>query len=221
MPDERNENQIIRVDARNCFVESLNDGFQIGRVHLCFATYDVNLPSGSRQTNRVHIYLSVGEFIELCRKMECGEMRFLLETKKQSGDYTPIYNYMGGTSAEKLAQYGRPRPDGMSLSRTAQLTIGKKADFLFSASNGPGQQDQKGLIVPRFGKNPENHVSVSMSFDLLSQFLLMTKLHYMAWLSAQYMLRQNEADSEYSLEEPAESYDMNGYNDYGEPPAWG
>ena len=27
MPEERNQNQIIRIDARNCFVESLSDSF--------------------------------------------------------------------------------------------------------------------------------------------------------------------------------------------------
>lgn len=40
MGEERNPNQIIRKDARNCFVESLNDAFDRGRIHLFFATYD-------------------------------------------------------------------------------------------------------------------------------------------------------------------------------------
>ena len=39
MAEERNNHQIARKDAKNCFVESLNDCFQIGRVHLAFATY--------------------------------------------------------------------------------------------------------------------------------------------------------------------------------------
>lgn len=29
MIEERNQNQIIRIDARNCFVESLSDSFEI------------------------------------------------------------------------------------------------------------------------------------------------------------------------------------------------
>ena len=36
MTDERNQNQITRKDAKNCFVESLNDVFAIGKVHLNF-----------------------------------------------------------------------------------------------------------------------------------------------------------------------------------------
>lgn len=37
MNDDRNRSQIIRVDARNCFVESLNDAFEIGEsaLYIC------------------------------------------------------------------------------------------------------------------------------------------------------------------------------------------
>ena len=37
MKDEK-LNQIIRKDAKNCFVESLRDSFEIKKIHLCFAT---------------------------------------------------------------------------------------------------------------------------------------------------------------------------------------
>lgn len=47
MAEERNNYQIARKDAKNCFVESLNDSFPIGRVHFAFATYDVNRPAVS------------------------------------------------------------------------------------------------------------------------------------------------------------------------------
>ena len=68
--EERNQYQIIRKDARNCFVESLNDSFEIGKVHFVFASYDMNRPVGQRQTNNINIYISVDEFLELCRKLE-------------------------------------------------------------------------------------------------------------------------------------------------------
>ena len=184
MKEDRNKNQIVRKDARNCFVESLNDMFAIGRIHLAFATYDLSRPEGQRQTNSIHIYIAVDEFLELCRKLECGELRYLMQNKKKTGDKAPIYQCMGGTSAEKLARYGRPRADGKSLSRTAQLLAGSKSDFLFVANSGPGETDKKGLIVPRFGNKPENHVAVSMTFETLSSLLLITKVHYQAWLSA-------------------------------------
>lgn len=85
MAENRNQNQIIRKDARNCFVESLSDAFEIGRIHLAFATYDLNRPAGQRQTNNIHIYIAVDEFLELCRKITCGELRYMLQNKKKTG----------------------------------------------------------------------------------------------------------------------------------------
>lgn len=186
MNEDRNEHQIVRKDAKNCFVESLSDAFAIGRIHLAFAAYDLNRPAGQRQTGNVHIYIAADEFLELCRKLEGGELRYLLQNKKKGSDKAPLYQCLGGTSAEKLARQGRSRKDGMSLSRTAQLLAGSRSDFLFVADSGPGQANEKGLIVPRFGNRPENHVAVSMSFEAFSELLLLTKAHYMAWLAVWY-----------------------------------
>ena len=187
MSDERNQYQIIRKDARNCFVESLSDSFTKGRAHFAFATYDLSKPAGQRQTNNIHIYISIPELLELCRKLSCGELRYILQQKKQTGDSKPIQEWLGGTSAEKLRQYGKARPDGKSLSRVCKLLVGQKTDFLLIADSGPGDKDAKGLIVPRFGNKPENHVAVSMTFDALSELLLMTKTHYESWLTAWYL----------------------------------
>ena len=112
---------------------------------------------------------------------------YLMRNRKQSGDHRPIYETLGGTSAEKLTRQGRPRPDGRSLSRVMQLLAGSKSDLLLAADSGPGDTTDKGLIVPKFGKNPENHVAVSMSFDLFSELLLETKVNYQAWLAAWYV----------------------------------
>lgn len=186
MPEDRNANQIIRVDARNCFVESLNDAFPIGKVHLTFSAYDLSRPSGQRQTNNVQIYIDIAEFLDLCLQLTSGELRWKMQKHKKADDSTPLFRHLGGTPAKKLMKYGRPRPDGMSLSRTLQLICGKKTDLLFIADSGPGEADSMGLIVPRFGKNPENHVSVSMTYQSFSKLLLLTKTHFEAWLAAWY-----------------------------------
>ncbi len=213
MQEERNQSQIIRKDAKNCFVESLSDAFDKGKAHFAFATYDVSKPAGQRQTNNVHIYISIPELLELCRKLTCGELRYVWQERKKTGDSKPIQEWLGGTSAEKLRQYGKPRADGKSLSRVCKLMVAQKFDFLFVADSGPGETDSKGLIVPRFGKNPENHVSVSMNWDALSELLLFTKTHYEAWLAAWYLsqtrsaqtpqLRQAEKASSVPKQQPA------------------
>ena len=201
MADERNMSQIIRKDARNCFVESLSDAFGNGRAHFVFATYDLNKPAGQRQTNNIHIYIAIPELLELCRKLTCGELRYILQQKKQTGDSKPIQEWLGGTSAEKLRQYGKARPDGKSLSRVCKLMAAQKTDFLFTASSGPGEKDAKGLIVPKFGNRPENHVAVSMTFDALSELLLITRTHYESWLTAWY-LSQTHSGQQQTLRPP-------------------
>lgn len=167
-------------------METLNDAFEIGKIHFTFATYDLNHPSGQRQTNNIQIYLDAADFLEICRQISSGEFRWQMNKQRENSDTTPLFSHLGGTAADKLRQYGRPRADGMSLSRTAQILPGKKVDLLFVADSGPGETDSKGLIVPRFGKNPENHVSVGMTFQSLSKMFLLTKAHYDAWLSAWY-----------------------------------
>ncbi len=71
----QNTNQIIRKDAKGCFVESLNDAFEIGRAHFFFASYDINKPEGQRFTNKVPIYLPIEELVELCRQLNSGELQ--------------------------------------------------------------------------------------------------------------------------------------------------
>lgn len=211
MVDNRNQNQIIRKDARNCFVESLSDAFSIGRIHFAFATYDLSRPAGQRQTNNIHIYIAVDEFLELCRKLTCGELRYMLQSKKSSGDKSPLYQCLGGTSAEKLTNQGRARKDGMSLSRTAQLLCGSKSDFLFVADSGPGQTNDKGLIVPKFGNKPENHVAISMTFEVLSELLLLTKAHYEAWLSVWYAQKIQSENTAQNQPQAYSQYQENNY----------
>lgn len=186
MSGEKNQAQIIRKDARGCFVESLNDAFNIGKAHFTFAAYDMSRPSGQRQTDCVHIYLGTDELLELCREAESGELGRLMHDRRQSGERSAVYQHLGGTSSERLREIGRSRPDGMSLSRTLQLLPGAKSGFLLVAESGAGETSSKGLIIPRFGSRPENHVAVSLSFASLCELLLATRAHYLAWLTAQY-----------------------------------
>lgn len=204
MKDERNRCQITRIDAKNCFVESLSDAFDIGKAHLTFCSYDKRKPEGSRMTDSVQIYIDIADWLELCRMLDSGELRFLLQQKNKAGNHDPVKEWLGGTSAWKLAQYGNPRSDGKSLSRTAQLFAGSRADsLLFVANSGPGEENATGLIVPKFGKNPEQHVAVSISLDGASRLLLLTRLHYSAWLTARYMCETIPKQNSAAARQPA------------------
>lgn len=144
MREDRNQFQIIRKDARNCFVESLNDSFSIGRIHLAFAAYDQSKPAGQRQTNNVHIYIAVDEFLELCRKLDCGELRYMLQSKKKNGDNTPLYQCLGGTSAENSepsvgqGRTEKPFPRGA-------VGTGQQSGFPVCCRQRPRRNQRKGI----------------------------------------------------------------------------
>ena len=84
MSDDRNQEQIIRKDARNCFVESKSDSFDRNRIHFFFATYDTTKPEGARYINTVNIYIPAEEFLELCRKLGSGSSNISSMKKRRT-----------------------------------------------------------------------------------------------------------------------------------------
>jgi hypothetical protein len=191
MSREKEENlyQIIRKDAKNCFVEVLNDSFAIGRAHLFFATYDLSKPKNQRYTNTVDIYLPMSEVVELCRKLESGIFGAKVKEYKANKDSSSLYESLGGISAKRLKEKGKQRKDKKSLSRVMNIIAGQKADIMLIAESGAGEESDKGLIVPKFGDKPENKVVVSMPFASFSEIMLMTKVHFSAWLAGWYQHR--------------------------------
>ena len=200
MHEDRNQSQIIRKDAKNCFVESLSDAFDKGKAHFAFATYDVNKPSGQRQTNNVHIYISIPELLNLCLKLTSGELRFIWQERKKTGDGKPIVEWLGGTSAEKLRQYGKPRPDGKSLSRVCKLMAAQKFDFLFVADSGPGETDSKGLIVPRFGNKIKELEKKQDMLTMMEVWFVVRVVLYLQYDTSEDFLPQFKFNAENLLQ---------------------
>jgi hypothetical protein len=229
MSREKEENlyQIIRKDAKNCFVEVLNDSFAIGRAHLFFATYDLSKPKNQRYTNTVDIYLPMSEVVELCRKLETGIFGAKVKEYKANKDSSSLYESLGGISAKRLKEKGKQRKDKKSLSRVMNIIAGQKADIMLIAESGAGEESDKGLIVPKFGDKPENKVVVSMPFASFSEMMLMTKMHFSAWLAGWYQHRsavikaqrqaqekeQDVEDEEDSSDALEDGDDMDDYDD--------
>ena len=204
---EENLYQIIRKDAKNCFVEVLNDSFSIGRVHLFFATYDLSKPKNKRYTNTVDIYLSINEVVEVCRKLETGVFAAKVKENKANKDSSSLFESLGGISAKKLKEKGKSRKDKKSLSRVMNIIAGQKSDLMLIAESGQGEESEKGLIVPKFGDKPENKVVVSMTFASFSEMMLMAKLHYTAWLAGWYQHRNAVIKAQRQAQQDAQDSD--------------
>lgn len=148
--------------------------------------YDKSRPAGQRYTNNIHIYIDIPEFLVLAQEAATGALHMRMQQYKKERKSDPLYEHLGGTSAKRLAYFGKARPDGMSLSRVVKLTVAEKSDYFLTADSGPGEENQTGLIVPRFGKKPEQHVSVILTWRQLNELLFATESHYKAWLAAKY-----------------------------------
>lgn len=181
MAEQKYKNtQIIRKDAKNCFVETKSDCFGIGKVVMNFVSYDASKPEGNRATNSVSVFLPMDDVLLLASQITGGELARIANEKRSKSDMKPIYQHLGGTNAEKAK-----REDKMSLSRNVALTVGRSALFL-TAEAGPGEVSGNGIIVPKYSK-PEQRVSVSLSQDDFAKLILTTVAHYQAYLAAVYM----------------------------------
>ena len=74
-----NWGQIIRKDAKGCFVEVRNDTFHLDKVHLQFVSYDTTRPKGNRYTNNISIYIDVPEFLALSQEAASGTLHMRMQ----------------------------------------------------------------------------------------------------------------------------------------------
>lgn len=186
MAKEKKVERICRKDGKNCFVEMLDSCFPIDKVQMDFISYDVNAAAGSRQTANIPIYLDGEEFLGLVKKVENDGKAYTKYCNDHPEFKKPLFEKMGGTSAKSLKVRGKERPDGMGISRVFTISASKKGYFL-TAKSGPGEEDEKGLIVPRY-KDPEQRVSIAMDHDTLMELLCMGDARYRAYLTAEYVL---------------------------------
>lgn len=191
---EKANNQIYRIDGKNCFVECMTDGMDIGQIVMNFVTYNTSLEKGSRQTNFIPIYLSIPEFLALAENFANGEIARKASLARaalagKTGFVEPLYCVLGGTSAKKLREQGKARPDGKSLSRKMSIAAGEKYPYLLIAEQGVGETDMMGLIVPKFtAKTAEARVSVPVKEESLQQMFAIAKVYIQAYITRRFMI---------------------------------
>lgn len=153
MEESRNQHQIIRKDNKNCFVESLSDAFEIGKAHLAFATYDLNKPAGNRQTNCVHIYISIPEWLELCRKLACGELRYLWQERKRPVTIGPFRNGLAAPLRKNCFSMGKPDQMAKACPESPDCVLRRSSTFCLPHPAAPATRIPKGLSYPGSVRN--------------------------------------------------------------------
>ena len=186
MVRQKNFSQVIRIDGKNCFVEALDTAFGIEKVQMNFVAYD---DKTNKQKSIVPIYMDFSEFFALEADVLSGRLSKLGEVEKAKGANfpQPVYTKMGGVSAKNLKARGQERPDGMSLSRQFKIIPGNKRPFMIQGEQGKGEENEQGLIVPRYGSKPDDRVMIPMGGEELKQFVIMVGSKIRAYMSAQYV----------------------------------
>lgn len=188
MAKEIKEERISRKDGKDCFVEMLDSAFPIDKFQLDFIHYDTNAEKGKRQTANIRIYLDGEDFLGLAKKVENKGEIYTKYCNDHPEFKKPLFERMGGTSAKTLKFRGKERGDKMSESRVFTISASKKGYFL-TAKSGPGEESEKGLIVPRY-KDPEQKVSIALDHDTLVGALEVGKARYYAHLTAKEVAKE-------------------------------
>lgn len=197
--------QITRIDGKGVFVEVMNSMFDKGKVIFNFEDYDDSKPAGQRKKNALPVFVDIDKFLVLSHDFMSGRIAALAKIEKArvaeeqaqvkaSGQNRTVYakhiwQDQGGISAEKLAKQGKSRPDGMSLARQFKLTPGTNKPWILSAEYGPGEENDTGLIVPKYTR-PEHIIRVPFENDeSMKAMLLIVQAHLQGFISSQYMVQ--------------------------------
>lgn len=192
--------RVYRADGKDCFVEVTSDACAIGKFKFTFKSYDASKPVGQRSKATIQMYLEISDALLLASNILSGKYaKHVAEEKKKSEEakakgevyfQQPCFLRMGGVSAQKLKLQNKERPDKMSLSRQIKMMGGLKQLFILQAEQGPGEESDKGLIVPRYGAKQgtkaEQTVIVPLDEDNAKKMALMIQLFANAYASAQY-----------------------------------
>lgn len=90
-----NRDQIIRKDARNCFVEVKSDCFHLDKIHLQFVAYDKSRPAGQRYTSNIHIYIDVPQFLALAQEAANGSLHMRMQQYKNDRKSDALFEHLG------------------------------------------------------------------------------------------------------------------------------
>lgn len=137
-----------RLDAKNCFVELVDRGLDIGKMLFRFVKYNPN--QGNRQEFTIDFYLSVEEFLALAESVKNGNLYKLIQQAKREGNQQAVYSKLTGYAPDKLEGRRFPFqvPSGKAVSKSLEIQASTKSDYLLTGVYRLGNEKNNGLIVP-------------------------------------------------------------------------
>jgi len=182
--------KVFEIDNKKTLVAFKMNVARYRKLQCEFVEFDKEGDTGSRALQKVTVFLDFEEALLLADDITSG--RFFKKaqkaldaaTEKNSKYAEAIFQSMGGTNEEKCKAKGL-RTDGKAMSRTVTITPSfyKPTPFVITAKQGAGESNAQGLIVPKYGNNPEQKVSVSCTADTLRTLALMMDKYISAYIA--------------------------------------
>ncbi len=200
MAKRLNPNQIIRIDAKNTFMEVVNDSFSLGKVQINFCKYNEKT---KKQILRIEIYLSFDKARVLVYDILSGRLDKRISDAKEAGSFeqqkinsfTSYFTDMGGINFSRNGGLGKWKfeknrkmypwiEEGKVLSRQFKIMESTKYKYLFLAECGLGTISSTGLIIPE--GYPKETIKIPLTEENALELALGLKEHLEAFTNQYY-----------------------------------
>lgn len=204
--------QIIKFNNKDSIMEVLANSFEIGKVQIHMHKYDETKAKGSRITQELDLFVNIEDMLVLCNDILSGNIPKQVKALKDAGkNYDAAWNDMGGISATKLKEretfllskgkkledlkaHQKQRADGKSLSRVFKIVPSTRGDmaFTFQGESGAGEENDTGLIVPKYGTKPDVRLMMAVTPKQAKAFALMIQTHIESFIAQKYVRMEDE-----------------------------
>lgn len=204
--------QIIKFNNKDSIMEVLANSFEIGKVQIHIHKYDESKKKGERITQELDVFVNIEDMLVLCQDILSGNIPKSIKKLKDAGkNYDAAWIDMGGVSAKKLEErekyllsqgrkledlkaHQKQRADKKSLSRVFKIVPSTRGDmvFTFQFESGMGEENETGLIVPKYGTKPEVRLMMAVNAKQAKAFALMIKTHIEAFINSKYTRMEDE-----------------------------
>lgn len=178
MKDTRDLEQVLRIDGKGCFVETMLTGLPYDKVMLGFKAYDRTASPGNRSKSDIAIFMDMYEAQRLSRDILSGRISTLgkiaKEKAKAEGKQYPsaVFENQGGTPAKRTA-------NGVAIARVFAILPGASQPWVLAAKQGKAHETPEGLIV--MDGKPDTTIRVPVSNEKLKEFALAIETVVRIW----------------------------------------
>jgi len=185
----RLQRDFYEIQGKSSFCKFKANAFEIDKLLVDFVAW--NATTG-KAMKTVSYYIDIDKALILANDILTGRIDALLTKSKEdfanssgsSKRIKPVWEQLGGNN-EEVAKAKGIRTDGKAQSRSVSITAGEKAYCTLSAQSGPGNTNERGLIVPEYA-NSETFIVVGANAELLKGMALKIQSEWAAFLADQY-----------------------------------